>query len=161
MTNRHELCLESDTEVTWVLSGPGAEKYSLINQYLGYLADRNYSPRTLRAYGYDLLVFCRWLDSEDLDLGSVTTDIDELTLVCGSHHRLVKPGGWITRKRANGDTEWIPPSHLDFGQPRTNSFHHPEKLLCNNKDHEDHDPVMLRRGCHPNSTPWARDNSRE
>lgn len=55
MANQHELCLEGGVEVAWVLSGSGAEKYPLINQYLGYLADRNYSPRTLRAYGYDLL----------------------------------------------------------------------------------------------------------
>lgn len=57
------------------------------------------------------------------------TDIDELTFACGPHHRLIKPGGWSTRKNANGDTEWIPPPHLDRGQPRTNAFHHPEKLL--------------------------------
>ena len=74
MTIQHELRLESGTEVAWVLGGPGAEKYSLINDYLGYLADRNYSSRTLRAYGYDLLAFCRWLDSEDLDLRSVSTE---------------------------------------------------------------------------------------
>jgi hypothetical protein len=63
-----------------------------------------------------------------------TTDMDNLTFACGPHHRLLKPGGWTTRKRANGDTEWIPPPHLDFGalrgQPRTNTFHHPEELLC-------------------------------
>ncbi len=69
-----------------------------------------------------------------------TTHIDELTLACGSHHRLVKLDGWTTHKRANGDTEWIPPSHLDFGQPRINSFHHPEKLLRNNRDEQDDDP---------------------
>ncbi|BCP14244.1 tyrosine-type recombinase/integrase [Mycobacterium paraintracellulare] len=74
MTDQHELRLESGIDVAWVLAGAGAEKYTLINQYLGYLADRNYSPRTLRAYGYDLLAFCRWLDSEDLELGSVTTE---------------------------------------------------------------------------------------
>ncbi len=73
MTNQQTLRLEGGTDVAWVLSGPGAEKYTLINQYLGYLADRNYSPRTLRAYGYDLLAFCRWLDSENLDLESMTT----------------------------------------------------------------------------------------
>jgi site-specific recombinase XerD len=73
MTDQRELRLESGTEVAWVLVGPGAGKHALVNEYLGYLADRNYSPRTLRAYGYDLLAFCRWLDSEDLDLGSVTT----------------------------------------------------------------------------------------
>jgi hypothetical protein len=63
-----------------------------------------------------------------------TTDVDELTFACGQDHKLVQPGGWITRKRANGDTEWIPPPHLDHGQPRTNSFHHPEKLLCEGED---------------------------
>src|SRR6478609_4615584 len=74
MTNQHELRLEAGTEVAWVLSGHGSEKYPLVNEYLGYLADRNYSPRTLRAYGYDLLAFCRWLDTVDVDLASVTTD---------------------------------------------------------------------------------------
>jgi hypothetical protein len=59
------------------------------------------------------------------------TDMDNLTFACGSHHRLIKPGGWNTRKGANGDIEWIPPPHLDRGQPRTNTFHHPEQLLCN------------------------------
>jgi hypothetical protein len=58
------------------------------------------------------------------------TDVNKLALACGSDHPLVEPGGWTTRKRANGDTEWIPPPHLDHGQPRTNSFHHPERLLA-------------------------------
>jgi hypothetical protein len=66
-----------------------------------------------------------------------TTHIDDLTLVCGNHHRLVKPGGWTTRKRANGDTEWSPPPHLDRGQPRTNALHHPEKLLCAGLENDD------------------------
>jgi len=38
--------------------------------------------------------------------------------------------GWMTRKNAKGDTEWIPPPHLDRGQPRVNTFHHPEKVLA-------------------------------
>jgi hypothetical protein len=59
-----------------------------------------------------------------------STDVNDLTFGCGPQHRLLRPGGWTTRKRANGDTEWIPPPHLDHGQPRTNTFHHPEKLLC-------------------------------
>jgi hypothetical protein len=63
-----------------------------------------------------------------------TTDINDLTFGCGPHHRLLRPGGWTTRKRANGDTEWIPPPHLDRGQPRTNTFHHPEKLLRDGDD---------------------------
>ena len=67
------------------------------------------------------------------------TDIKKLTLACGSDHSLVEPGGWRTRKRANGDTEWIPPPHLDHGQPRTNTFHHPEKLLTDEDDDDDDD----------------------
>ncbi|OBJ60125.1 HNH endonuclease signature motif containing protein, partial [Mycobacterium sp. 1423905.2] len=57
------------------------------------------------------------------------TDIDQLTLACGPHHRLLEKG-WTTRKRANGEIEWIPPPHHDRGQPRTNTFHHPEKLMA-------------------------------
>jgi hypothetical protein len=37
------------------------------------------------------------------------TDVNKLTLACGSDHPLVEPGGWTTRKNAHGDTEWIPP----------------------------------------------------
>lgn len=29
----------------------------------------------------------------------------------------------------NGQTEWLPPPHLDHGQPRTNSYHHPERFV--------------------------------
>jgi hypothetical protein len=64
------------------------------------------------------------------------TDIDDLTLACGPDNRLVEKGGFTTRKNARGDTEWIPPPHLDHGQPRTNTFHHPEKLL---RDADDDD----------------------
>jgi hypothetical protein len=57
------------------------------------------------------------------------TDVNNLTLGCPSQHHIVQPGGWSTRKNARGDTEWIPPPHLDRGQPRTNTYWHPEKLL--------------------------------
>jgi hypothetical protein len=62
------------------------------------------------------------------------TDINNLTFGCGTQHRIVQPGGWSTRKNARGDTEWIPPPHLDRGQPRTNTFWHPEKLLHDEDD---------------------------
>ena len=65
------------------------------------------------------------------------TDMDDLTFACGTHHRLLQPRGWTTRKRANGDTEWIPPPHLDRGQPRTNAFHHPEKLFHDEEEDPD------------------------
>ncbi|WP_188112762.1 hypothetical protein [Mycobacterium simiae] len=31
-------------------------------------------------------------------------------------NRLVEKG-WTTRKNAHGDTEWLPPAHLDRGHP--------------------------------------------
>ncbi|OCB39298.1 hypothetical protein A5676_14060 [Mycobacterium malmoense] len=62
------------------------------------------------------------------------TDIDGLTFACGPHHRLLQPGGWTTRKNATGETEWLPPPHLDRNQPRTNTFQHPERLLRDGDD---------------------------
>jgi hypothetical protein len=62
-----------------------------------------------------------------------TTDINDLTLGCGGHHPLAEKG-WTTRKNQHGDTEWIPPPHLDHGRPRVNTFHHPEKLLREDDD---------------------------
>ena len=56
------------------------------------------------------------------------TDIDKLTFACGPHHRLLTPGGWKTRKRKDGRTEWLPPPHLPI-RPGTNDFHHPERLF--------------------------------
>jgi hypothetical protein len=62
-----------------------------------------------------------------------TTDVNDLTFGCGGHHPLAEQG-WATRKNHQGDTEWIPPPHLDYGRPRINTFHHPEKLLCDEDD---------------------------
>ena len=59
----------------WVLDGPEAARFGLVSEYLSYLADRNYSPRTVRAYGFDLLAFCRWLSAEQVELAAVTTDV--------------------------------------------------------------------------------------
>ncbi|MFV8317197.1 HNH endonuclease signature motif containing protein [Mycobacterium sp. 23] len=61
------------------------------------------------------------------------TDIHDLTLACGPDNRLAEKG-WTTRKNAKSDTEWLPPAHLDHGQPRINTFHHPEKLLAPDDD---------------------------
>ena len=56
------------------------------------------------------------------------TNIDTLTFACGPHHRLLKPGGWKTRKRKDGSTEWLPPPHTSL-RGGTNDFHHPERHL--------------------------------
>lgn len=57
------------------------------------------------------------------------TDIDDLTLRCGPHHRILTNSTWTTRRNARGIIETIPPAHLDRGQPRVNHYHHPEDLL--------------------------------
>ncbi len=63
------------------------------------------------------------------------TDVNDMTLGCGPNHQLAEQG-WMTRRNARGETEWIPPPHLDHGQPRVNTFHHPEKLLCAEDDED-------------------------
>jgi hypothetical protein len=63
------------------------------------------------------------------------TNIDTLTFACKSHHRLISPGGWKTRKLKDGITQWIPPPHLPL-TPGTNDYHHPERLLPGDGDEE-------------------------
>ncbi|WP_165606206.1 site-specific integrase, partial [Mycobacterium intracellulare] len=70
-----ELSAAVDDDGVWQLRGTAVEKFDLVNQFLGYLADRNFSPRTCRAYAYDLLAFARWLTGEQLDLAEVNVDV--------------------------------------------------------------------------------------
>lgn len=58
----------------WALAGKRAGEVELVNDFLGYLADRNYSPRTVRAYAFDLLHFSRWVSAERLTVEEVDTD---------------------------------------------------------------------------------------
>lgn len=74
MRNGSALRLERDGD-RFRLVGDVAERFGLVNHYLSHLGDRNYSPRTVRAYGFDLLAFCRWLTEEQLELEAVTTDV--------------------------------------------------------------------------------------
>jgi hypothetical protein len=67
------------------------------------------------------------------------TNIDELTLACPTDNRLVDDKGWRTRKRTDGTTEWIPPPELDRGQPRINTYFHPEKLLPDEDEDDEND----------------------
>lgn len=57
------------------LVGVDAGRFALVNDYLSYLLDRNYSPQSVQTYGYGLLAFCRWLSRENIELESVTTDV--------------------------------------------------------------------------------------
>lgn len=74
MESGQELRLEASGG-GWLIAGAGSAAFATVNEYLGYLADRNYSPATVRAYGFDLLAFCRWLGAEELGLGVVNTDV--------------------------------------------------------------------------------------
>ena len=65
------------------------------------------------------------------------TNITDETLACGPDNRRVKPGGWRTRKRKDGRTEWIPPPDLDTGQPRVNKYHHPQEFLAEHDEDDD------------------------
>ena len=64
------LRLEVGTESAWVLAGSTAVEYAVVNEHLGYLAERKYSHRP----GLQLRParVCRWLDAEGITLDSVT-----------------------------------------------------------------------------------------
>ena len=74
----------------WRLAGGGAGGFALVNDYLGYLADRRYSPATVRAYAYDLLAFCRWLVAEFVTLDEV--DVETLLGFLAACRTVVLPG---------------------------------------------------------------------
>ena len=82
------LCVRGSGE-RWRIEGEWlAADRQLCNDYLGYLADRRYSPDTVRAYGFDLLHFARWLADEDIGLDAVNTDaLLRYLAVCRSTHR--------------------------------------------------------------------------
>lgn len=58
----------------WLIEGDDQSAITLINDFLGYVADRGYSVATVRAYAFDLLHFVRWLQEDDLSVDAVTTD---------------------------------------------------------------------------------------
>jgi hypothetical protein len=61
------------------------------------------------------------------------TNVDRLTFACKGDHKLLRPGGWRTRKLKDGSTQWLPPPQL----PRiggTNTYHHPERMLPDDWD---------------------------
>ncbi|WP_156515754.1 HNH endonuclease signature motif containing protein, partial [Amycolatopsis regifaucium] len=53
------------------------------------------------------------------------TDLRNLTLLCGFHHRLIHHGDWQVRMAADGLPEFTPPQYLDpLRRPRRNTLHH-------------------------------------
>src|ERR1700756_2223824 len=91
----------------WQLAG--AADGDLINGYLSYLADRGFSPRTVRAYAFDLLAFARWLDGECITLGEVTTDVMLRFLAwCGAAPLPGRPGGNVYSIRDGRSAGYAP-----------------------------------------------------
>jgi integrase/recombinase XerC len=94
---------------SWVLEGRAARSFSLINDYLGYLADRAYSPRTVEAYAFDLLTFARWLLSEKVALDAVTTDVVVRYLAaCRTAPVRGRPGGNVYSIRDGRNAGYAP-----------------------------------------------------
>jgi hypothetical protein len=61
------------------------------------------------------------------------TDINDLTLACGPHNRLVEKG-WTTRTNTKATPNGSRRRTWTIGQPRINIYHHPEKLLAPDDD---------------------------
>ncbi len=59
----------------WVLAGACLDGLELVNDFLGYLADRNYAALTVRACAFDSLHFARWMVGEGLGVEAVSTDL--------------------------------------------------------------------------------------
>jgi site-specific recombinase XerD len=108
LVSDEQLRVVRDGEV-WQLSGSVVSRFGLINEFLGYLADRNYSPRTRRSYAFDLLGFARWLDGEGIELTEV--DVDVLLRFLTACREAVlpgRPGGNVYSIRDGRNTGYSP-----------------------------------------------------
>ena len=91
----------------WQLAG--AADGDLINGYLSYLADRGFSPRTVRAYAFDLLAFARWLAAEGVTLAGVSTDVMLRFLAwCRTAPQPGRPGGNVYSIRDGRSAGYAP-----------------------------------------------------
>src|SRR5258708_257725 len=88
MTDADKLRVSGSGE-RWRIDGGWPEAdLQLCNDYLSYLADRRYSPASVRAYAFDLLHFARWLAGEDTSLDAVDTDaLLRYLAACRAEHR--------------------------------------------------------------------------
>jgi site-specific recombinase XerD len=108
LVSEERLRVAGEGEV-WLLRGPGSERFGLVNEFLGYLADRNFSPRTRRAYAFDLLAFARWLDAEGVGLGGVDVDVLLRFLAACREARLPgRPGGNVYSIRDGRNAGYAP-----------------------------------------------------
>jgi site-specific recombinase XerD len=94
----------------WQLHDDGSSSdVAVMNDYLGYLADRGYSARTVRAYAFDLLAFARWLAGESLTLEQVRTDVLLRFLTfCRGATLPGQPGGNVVPLRTGRSAGYAP-----------------------------------------------------
>jgi len=110
MDDNQAVRLERDGD-DWQLACVDERLVADANAYLGYLADRNYSPRTIRAYGYGLLAFTRWLHTSGLMAQEVSTD-DVLAFLTACRQETVKgrPGPNVVDLNGNRTDRLAPGS---------------------------------------------------
>lgn len=87
----------------------GIEVRAESNAYLGYLAERVYSPRTIRACGYGLLAFSRWLCTVGLTIERVSTD-DVLGFLSAQESVRGRPGQNVLDLNGNRSDRLAPAS---------------------------------------------------
>jgi hypothetical protein len=108
VSHGQQLTVAADGGV-WCLLGTTAGKFGLVNEFLSYLADRNFSSRTCRAYAYDLLAFTRWLVTEDIALANVDVDVMlRFLTACREATPRGRPGGNVYSIRDGRNTGYAP-----------------------------------------------------
>lgn len=96
------------TDGVWQVTGAGSVVED-INGYLAYLADRNYSPHSVRAYAFDLLAFARWLEDQRLTIDAVTTEVLlRFLAACRTAVLPGRPGGNVYSIRDGRSTGFAP-----------------------------------------------------
>lgn len=108
VSDGQQLTVGEDAGV-WRLRGSRAADFALVNEFLVYLADRNFSPRTGRAYAYDLLAFTRWLIEVDMVLSDVDVDVLlRFLTACREATPQGRPGGNVYSIRDGRNTGYSP-----------------------------------------------------
>jgi site-specific recombinase XerD len=108
VSDEQQLTVGQDAGV-WSLRGPRAADFAVVNEFLAYLADRNFSPRTGRAYAYDLLAFTRWLVEADVVLSDVDIDVMlRFLTACREATPPGRPGGNVYSIRDGRNTGYAP-----------------------------------------------------
>lgn len=94
---------------SWRFEGPGSKGLGVVEDYLGYLADRAYSAATVRSYAFDLLHFARWLAAEGIGIGAVVTDtLLRYLTACRTAAVPGRPGGNVYSIRDGRNAGYAP-----------------------------------------------------